>query len=208
MEGLSHVHVTTKPRDIAAPWLTEHTGGALTLAAPNPRSENILDRSLNLFQVQSGAPLQQELDGSAWITSVGIAVSDLGSTLVGWARGGGAVLSQRSQCGVVECASCVDPWGVSYELVQSGSPGLSHVNIAAHDPEELLRWYETHLGGETGGARPSWLAAGVVALRFPQTGLRLCFCQAAPGSSPPDAPTDTANRKTGREYTYPRWLLV
>ena len=145
MEGLSHVHVTTKERDKAAAWLAAHTG--LRVSKPTPRSENVLDGRLNLLQVQSSAPLAMEPDGSAWIASVGIAVSNLSAALASWAADGGAIVSQRSQCGVVEVATATDPWGVLFELIQSGSPGLSHVNVVAHEPDELLGWYAAHLGG-------------------------------------------------------------
>ena len=188
MEGLSHVHVTTKERDKAAAWLAAHTG--LRVSKPTPRSENVLDGRLNLLQVQSSAPLAMEPDGSAWIASVGIAVSNLSATLASWAADGGAIVSQRSQCGVVEVATATDPWGVLFELIQSGSPGLSHVNVVAHEPDELLGWYAAHLGGvRRDGPR---FAPDRKALRFPDTGLLLCFSRARPGAA---TPTDKAQRR-------------
>ena len=183
-EGLSHVHVTTKQRDVAASWLSERVGG-LTVGKPTPRSENVLDARRNLFQVQSSAPLAIEPDGSAWVSSVGIGVEDLAATLAAWEEAGGAVTTRS---GAV--AGVVDPWGVPYELVQSDDPGLSHVNVLCRRPDELLDWYETHLGGvrSTPAFDPSRQA-----LRFP-TGMQLVFTQAPDETVAPD-PSDKTLRR-------------
>ena len=87
-------------------------------------------------------------------------------------------------------AGVVDPWGVPYELVQSDEPGLSHVNVLCRRPDELLDWYETHLGGvrSTPAFDPSRQA-----LRFP-TGMQLVFAQASDETVAPDPADKTLRR--------------
>jgi len=90
--------------------------------------------------------------GNAKIDSIGVRVTDLGEATDKWVAGGGTV---RSRTG--KTAIAVDPWGLTCELVETTATkeaGYSHVNIATENPEDLLAWYETNLGGTP--VTPAW----------------------------------------------------
>ena len=135
-----HIHATVDDREAAAIWHEKHTGARRN--KPSPRSENLY-YGPNLLQFQSEAVAKEPK--SATIDSIGLSTPNLPEMLSSWTAADGKILSQQK-----ETSQVLDPWGVAFELVEANAAGQTHLNISTGDPDSLLSWYESNLGGERG----------------------------------------------------------
>ncbi|HJN52020.1 MAG: hypothetical protein QGI68_12110 [Pseudomonadales bacterium] len=154
-----HVHLVIADWHAAAKWHDEHTPAdcmSWDHDAHRGYKSEVLRSGPNLVLIQKQQHATEP--SGARIDSIGITVMNLAQVIDKWTADGGSVEAQAD-----DIAVAVDPWGLRCELVETTDPsrtGYSHVNIAADDPESLLAWYETNVGGmrSTFAHAPSRLA--------------------------------------------------
>lgn len=133
-----HIHATVDDREAAALWHVQQTKAKRN--KPSPRSENLY-YGPNLLQFQTEAVAKQAKKAS--IDSIGLSTQNLPAMVSAWSAADGTILFQGEGA-----SNVLDPWGVAFELVEADESAQSHLNISTDDPESLLSWYISNLGGE------------------------------------------------------------